>query len=185
MSEQKMKPFYDFATQRLLDIINAEPISKIDKARIKKAVMTLRESFLLLDVYKSVFPDMVRKEPFAVYPSDTYCDTACDALYMTTGGDQMWDMLRINNYIWNQRNGAHTYLRFKKTGTILDITYDQFAFYNITIPYSDQDIAWQPRSKVNFGELTRSELLLRASGITIPDDASPSRIYLKSVEKHH
>lgn len=125
--------FYENATRKLLAQIDKMGLDKIPRLQAKNFVLLLRDSFKLPDVRQAVFSnisDLDWKE--TSYYSLGFCRSS-SFTFIAFMASQGWQLMYLPYESWSE--GPHYYLKHKKSGLNLDITYDQYSFYNIKIPY--------------------------------------------------
>jgi hypothetical protein len=131
--------FYENATKDLLNRIDKMGLDLKIRLQAKNLVLLMRDSFKLSDVRQKVFstvsPGLEWKE--TSYYSCGFCRSSTfvySAFMNFINGSNEWDIMYLPYEVWS--NGSHYFLKHKKSDLILDITADQYSWYNIDIPYN-------------------------------------------------
>jgi hypothetical protein len=135
MNPEKEKLF-ESATRSLVALADRMDLGgRAANMRLKNLTLLFRDSFKVEDIRNFVFSPYLSQSEIKLldYPSIGLCKTH-KALF-ALGGGAPWSLeLRyIDGDIWT--HGSHYFLRHKKSGEVFDITFDQFALFNITVPY--------------------------------------------------
>lgn len=124
---------YENATRNLLKKLDSMNMDKMPRVRAKNLALLFRDSFKIQDVkYDTFIPDLTRPEIDALgYDSSGFCRVASISFkFLLDASD--WDVYYIND-IWAY--GPHHFLKHHKTGQVFDLTFDQFDYVGIQVPY--------------------------------------------------
>lgn len=101
-------------------------------SQAKRTTMLLRNSFQYQDVKQAAFSaDLGDDLSMFTYDSDGFCLVAsCSFQQIMNSRD--WQLMYIDE-IWTY--GPHHFLRHIPSGTVFDLTFDQYTHYGMTVPY--------------------------------------------------
>ena len=131
--------FYRKATLNVLEQINSLGMNPEDTEKAKNLASLFRSAFKLNVVKKRTFHEPEIAAAKSIYDSLGFCRIS-SVVFMTAMGLADWDLMFIGEEDWYGKK-PHHYLRYRPTGKILDLTYDQFAHKNLKIPYENGHIA--------------------------------------------
>lgn len=101
---------------------------------LDEIILKLKKAFERDEVKKAVLkPEWYTKNKESGINSTGFCYAATEVIYRLTGGKEKWKKVAISENKWE--HGGHCFLENKETGSILDITDDQYKSQQIDIPY--------------------------------------------------
>ena len=117
--------FYEQATKNLLNQIDNMGLEKQQRLQAKNTILLFRDSFKLRKIKQKM------KNAYD-YDSQGFCESASLAFVKIMGSD--WQVFYISSAAWNM--GPHIFIRHIPSRTILDLTFDQYSYRDIEIPYN-------------------------------------------------
>jgi len=138
--------FYENATRKLVAIADKMQFpSRIQNMRLKNLTLLFRDSYKIPEVQAYIAKHLTNTGggySELTYAATGFCKTT-KCVYILAGGADVWTLMYIPE---SWQAGPHYFLRKKDSGEIFDITFDQYAYQKIEIPY-DKGI---PLSEVPF-----------------------------------
>lgn len=125
---------YEKATRNLLKKLDSMNMEKMSRVRAKNLTLLFRDSFKIPNVkYDTFMPELTRSEVEALgYDSSGFCRVASIGFkFLSDASD--WGLYYISD-IWPY--GPHHFLKHRKTRQVFDLTFDQFDYVGINIPYN-------------------------------------------------
>lgn len=123
---------YENATQGLLRKLDDMNLSLRDRLQAKNLTLLFRDSFKLEHVQHDTFyceiGDNYKKFP---YPSYGFC-RASSFSFLAVMNNPDWKLMYIDE-IWTY--GPHFFIQHAPTKTVFDLTFDQYAYHGLDIPY--------------------------------------------------
>ncbi len=134
--QSNKEDFYKNATRKLLKTLDDIKISDAERHQAKKLTMLLRNAFKVPAIKDAVFSDDLGDDwRVFTYDSDGFCLTSsfifADIMNRQSGRND-WQLMYIDE-LWTY--GPHHYLKHIPSGTVFDLTYDQYTHYGLTVPY--------------------------------------------------
>lgn len=127
--------FFNLATQRLLTLLDTMNLAKEQLKLATHYTLTFRNSFTDTNVKKQTFADEGIDLQYLTYASDVFCRASSKtfAKLMNLYSQRSdWQVMYIDN-LWTY--GSHHFIKHIPSKTNFDLTYDQYEFRNIAIPY--------------------------------------------------
>ncbi len=162
--EKNKTDFYENATRQLLKRLDSMGggLSPYDKMRAKNFILLFRDGFKSETVkYNTFYPILGDKYKLFTYDSDGFCRASSSAFVSLMNAD--WQLMYIDE-IWTY--GPHFYVQHIPTRHVLDITFDQYKFYDFEIPYylgrptemnsDNRDIAKKFLNSLGIGKLVNN-----------------------------
>lgn len=131
MKTPEHKLFYEAATKRILAQLDSLGLPADKKQHAVKLVNLFRESFTHDDIKKATFITTHNKIWDFGYDSGGFCRVA-SITFAIAMNLYDWQLMFIGTDKWVM---PHHYLKHIPSGKFFDITYDQFAIKNLTVPY--------------------------------------------------
>ncbi len=166
MDDRKAE-LYESATRKLLRDLDEMLPNRIERLRAKNFVLLFRDSFKLDSVKHATFSPIIGND-YKLFPYDSYgfCRAATFS-FIALMNSPDWKPMYIDE-IWYY--GPHYYIMHMPTKRVLDITYDQYTFNRITVPYE-----MGHKTKID-GEGPRTVTrFLHAAGIDFMDAAKNAK----------
>ena len=136
LSKMKDKQqFYKDATNVLLMQIDGLGLDSTKKRNAIFYTRVFREMFKMDEVKQYTFVTNENKIWDFGYDSAGFCYAASVSFAIAMGGFQEWQLMCIDGDKYAGHMDHH-YLLHKPSGKFFDLTYDQFAFKNIIVPYN-------------------------------------------------
>ena len=123
---------YEAATQSLLKKLDEMNLPLAERLRAKNLTLLFRYSFKLETVKHDTFYPYVDYD-YQYFPYDSYgfC-RASSFSFVSLMNSKNWRLMYINE-VW--KYGPHFYVMHMPTKTPFDLTFDQYAYDDINIPY--------------------------------------------------
>lgn len=120
--------FYEQTTHTLICHIDKMGLDKTTSTQVKQFITIFRNGFKLKSVKYAVYsPDLGTDWRGINYHSYGFCRAASLSFYYLMDSKD-WDLMYCDFF-------KHYYLRHKKSGVYFDITYDQYSYHGVQIPY--------------------------------------------------
>ena len=125
--------FFEASTQSLLRKLDAMKMDKMSRIRAKNFARAIRDSMLNPDVQIQTF-NLRSHQCNVGYDSVGFCRVA-SLSFMNLMSEkntitQDWDLFVVNG-----RDTDHHFLQHRLDGAIFDLTFDQFSYNGIVVPY--------------------------------------------------
>ena len=132
MDKQKEQLFED-ATRKLIRQLDTMGLSQRSRMQAKNFVLLFRDSFKSEDVKKATFSRVIGQD-YKLFPYDSYgfCKAASCSFVALMNEPQEWRVMYIDE-MWTY--GPHYYVQHIKTGQAFDLTYDQYTYDRLSVPY--------------------------------------------------
>ncbi len=133
MITEEKKEFYEKATDNILKQVASLNLTPDQQSQAVKLVHVLRESFKDDKIKKAT---ALANSPDNIwdlgYDSAGFCRVSSVLFMYAMENTEDWQLMSMPEGVLDYE---HHWLMHKKTGKVLDLTYDQFAFKNQKIPY--------------------------------------------------
>ncbi len=125
---------FENATHKLVTQLDTMGLDKQERMRAKNLVLLFRDSFKSNDVKKATFSQTIGDD-YNLFPYDAYgfCKAASCSFVSLMNASQQWRLMYIDD-LWTY--GPHYYVQHIKSGQVFDLTYDQYEFDKINVPYN-------------------------------------------------
>lgn len=132
MDKQK-EQLFEGATRKLIRQLDTMGLSQRSRMQAKNFVLLFRDSFKSEDVKKATFSRVIGQD-YKLFPYDSYgfCKAASCSFVALMNNPQEWRVMYIDE-MWTY--GPHYYVQHIKTGQAFDLTYDQYAYDRLSVPY--------------------------------------------------
>lgn len=133
MDKTAKDKLFENATQKLVKQIDTMGLDKISRMQAKSFVLLFRDSFKLDEVKQATFSDAIG-DSYKKFPYDSYgfCKAASCSFVGMMKQPSEWRVMYINE-VWAY--GPHYYVQHIKSGQAFDLTYDQYEFDGLKVPY--------------------------------------------------
>ncbi len=133
MDKKEKEILFETATRKLinqLDFMNLKPLSRM---QAKNFVLLLRDSFKLETVKKATFYSEIGDD-YKLLPYDSYgfCKAASCSFVLMMNEPKEWRLMYIDD-VW--KYGPHYFVQNIKSKQVFDLTYDQYVYDGIDVPY--------------------------------------------------
>ena len=124
---------FDNATRKLVAQLDTMGLDKTARMRAKNLVLLFRDSFKSADVKKATFSQTIGTD-YTLFPYDSYgfCKAASCSFVSLMGAPKEWRLMYIGD-LWTY--GPHYYVQHIKSGQVFDLTYDQYEYDGVAVPY--------------------------------------------------
>ncbi|MBP3397884.1 MAG: hypothetical protein J6K82_03055 [Alphaproteobacteria bacterium] len=132
MDKQK-EQLFEGATRKLIRQLDTMNLTQRSRMQAKNFVLLFRDSFKSEDVKKATFSRVIGQD-YKLFPYDSYgfCKAASCSFVALMNNPQEWRVMYIDE-MWTY--GPHYYVQHIKTGQAFDLTYDQYAYDRLSVPY--------------------------------------------------
>lgn len=127
------KKFYEYATRNLLGQLGSMKLTPEDRRKAVFYTKLFREAFKYDEIKQYTFITPESNIWDLGYDSAGFCRIS-SAVFSIAMGIKDWRLMRIDAEQWDG-NASHHYLQNVPSGKFFDLTYDQFAVDNMTVPY--------------------------------------------------
>ena len=123
---------FEKGTRTLVRVLDTMNLPKLQRLQAKNFVLLFRDSFKLESVKRATFKCDVGNA-YQSFPYDSYgfC-RASSFSFIAMMNNPDWQLMYIND-IWTY--GPHYYIMHRPSKTVFDLTYDQYEFDGVSIPY--------------------------------------------------
>lgn len=131
MTNEDKTVFYNKATKKILNQLAELKLPKQQQKKAVELVNYLRESFKKEEVKKATLSTPEYPIWDLKYDSAGFCRVS-SITFMYAMDCKDWQLMSIDD---KNLDIQHHWLKHIPTGKVLDLTYDQFAYYGQSIPY--------------------------------------------------
>lgn len=123
---------FEKGTRALLRTVESIDLPKLQRLQAKNLVLLFRDSFKLEPVRRATFKCDLGGV-YQAFPYDSYgfC-RASSFSFLALMNNPDWQLMYIND-AW--KYGPHYYIMHRPSKTVLDLTYDQYEFDGVPVPY--------------------------------------------------
>lgn len=132
MDKQK-EQLFESATHKLIDQLNTMGLDSQSRMQAKNFVLLFRDSFKSDAVKKATFSRTIGDD-YKLFPYDAYgfCKAASCSFVALMAAPKEWRVMYIDE-AWTY--GPHYYVQHIKSGQAFDLTYDQYVYDRLDVPY--------------------------------------------------
>lgn len=132
MDKQKEQLFEE-ATQTLVSQLNTMGLETQSRMQAKNFVLLFRDSFKSESVKRATFSRTIGND-YHLFPYDSYgfCKAASCSFVALMAAPEEWRVMYIGE-MWAY--GPHYYVQHIKSGQVFDLTYDQYVYDRLHVPY--------------------------------------------------
>lgn len=126
------KQMFEESTRQLLDQVNNMSLPAMQRIQAKNFVLLFRDAFKSDDVKRATFSQTIGDD-YQMFPYDSYgfCK-ASSCAFVSLMPPRAWRVMYIDD-LWTY--GPHYYVQNVATGQILDMTFDQYKYDGVAVPY--------------------------------------------------
>lgn len=130
---KELATIYENATQGLLKKLDSMNLPCDQRLRAQNLTLLFRDSFKLETVKHAAFYKYIKYD-YKNFPYDSYgfCRVSSFA-FVTLMNNPDWRLMYINE-VWAY--GPHYFIMHAPTKTVFDLTFDQYVYDGVDVPYS-------------------------------------------------
>ena len=132
MDKQK-EQLFETATRALISQLDTMNLDSRARMQAKNFVLLFRDSFKLDSVKNATFSCTIGDD-YHLFPYDAYgfCKAASCAFVALMDAPKEWRVMYIGD-LWSY--GPHYYVQHIKSKQVFDLTYDQYVYDGLCVPY--------------------------------------------------
>lgn len=132
MDKQK-EQLFESATRKLIDQLDTMGLDLRSRMQAKNFVLLFRDSFKSEAVKKATFSRTIGDD-YKLFPYDAYgfCKAASCSFIALMSAPKEWRLMYIDE-VWTY--GPHYFVQHIKSGQAFDLTYDQYVYDRLNVPY--------------------------------------------------
>lgn len=131
--EARKEQLFESATKKLIGQLDTMGLNKLTRMQAKNFVLLFRDSFKLDSVKHATFSRLIG-DGYKDFPYDSYgfCKAASCSFVGLMNNPKEWRVMYINE-AWAY--GPHYFVQHIPSGQAFDLTYDQYEYDMLSVPY--------------------------------------------------
>ncbi|MBQ8293817.1 MAG: hypothetical protein IJX89_00305 [Alphaproteobacteria bacterium] len=124
---------FENATRKLIHQLDTMGLDNRSRMQAKNFVLLFRDSFKSDAVKKATFSNVIGND-YRLFPYDSYgfCKAASCSFVALMDAPKEWRVMYIGE-MWTY--GPHYYVQHIKSGQVFDLTFDQYVYDKLNVPY--------------------------------------------------
>lgn len=131
--DKSKEQLFESATQSLIKQLDTMKLDTRSRMQAKNFVYLFRDSFKLETVKHATFSNVIGKD-YLKFPYDSYgfCKAGSCSFVALMNEPKEWRVMYIGD-LWTY--GPHYFIQHIKSGQAFDLTYDQYVYDGLNVPY--------------------------------------------------
>ncbi len=131
--DKRKEQLFEGATQKLIKQLDTMNLDTRARMQAKNLVYLFRDSFRLESVKHATFSLVIGKD-YLKFPYDSYgfCKASSCSFVALMNNPKEWRVMYIGD-LWTY--GPHYFVQHIKSGQAFDLTYDQYEYDMLKVPY--------------------------------------------------